>query len=67
MSDSSEQLPHKGRTPRQDATDESRDNSLEGAARDGREFARSHLLEELGRDPTVAEIDEWLQQHTEGY
>ncbi|MDT5158256.1 MAG: hypothetical protein QOC61_1483 [Acidobacteriota bacterium] len=67
MSDSSEQLPHEDKTPGQDATDASGDNSLEGAARDGREFARSHLLEELGRDPTVAEIDEWLQQHTEGY
>jgi hypothetical protein len=67
LGDSSEQLPHEGTTPGQDATDASGDDSLEGAARDGREFARSRLLEEMGRDPTDEEIDEWLQQHTEGY
>jgi hypothetical protein len=67
MADSSDQLPHEGTTPGQDAADASGDDSLEGAARDGRELARSRLLEELGRDPTDEEIDEWLREQTEGY
>jgi hypothetical protein len=42
-------------------------NSLEDAARDGREVAGARLREELGREPTEAEIDDWLQRQTEGY
>jgi DNA-directed RNA polymerase specialized sigma subunit len=41
--------------------------TLADAARDEREVARERLREELNRDPTDAEIDEWLRQHTEGY
>ena len=41
--------------------------SLADAARDGREVAASRLRDELNRDPTDAEVDEWLRQHTEGY
>ena len=41
--------------------------TLEDAARDEREVAARRLREELSRDPTDEEIDEWLRQHTEGY
>lgn len=43
------------------------DHELEDAARDERDYVRQRLLEELGRDPTQEELDEWLRQHTEGY
>ena len=43
------------------------DHELEDAARDEREYVRQRLLEELGREPTQSELDEWLRQHTEGY
>lgn len=41
--------------------------SLEDAARDGREVAAGRLRQELGRDPSDEEIDDWLRRHTEGY
>jgi hypothetical protein len=31
------------------------------------EYLHQRLREELGREPTEAELDEWLRQHTEGY
>jgi hypothetical protein len=40
---------------------------LEDAARSEREYVRQRLREELGREPTDEELDEWLRQHTEGY
>ena len=43
------------------------DDSLEDAVREEREYVRSRLREELQREPTEEEIDEWLRQHTEGY
>ena len=42
-------------------------DTLADAARDEREVAASRLRDELNRDPTDAEIDEWLRHHTEGY
>lgn len=53
-------------------TDNESDNavtgdSLEDAVRDGREHARGCLRDELKRDPTEDEINEWLRQQTEGY
>ncbi len=42
-------------------------SELERAASEEREFVRRLLQAELGRNPTEAEIDEWLRQHTEGY
>lgn len=42
-------------------------DTLDDAARDETEYARSRLSDELGREPTDAEIDEWLRDHTEGY
>jgi DNA-directed RNA polymerase specialized sigma subunit len=41
--------------------------TLADAARDEREVAAQRLRDELNRDPTDAEIDEWLRRHTEGY
>ena len=43
------------------------DNTLEGAARDSREYVRERLREELGRAPSDEEVSEWLREHTEGY
>ena len=43
------------------------DASLDDAARSEREYVRTRLLEELKREPTESEVDEWLRQHTEGY
>jgi hypothetical protein len=40
---------------------------LEDAARAEREYVRQRLREELQREPTEEEVDEWLRQHTEGY
>ena len=31
------------------------------------EYLHQRLREELGREPTEEELDEWLRQHTEGY
>jgi hypothetical protein len=42
-------------------------DSLEDAARDGREVAAERLRQELGRDPSGEEVDDWLRRHTEGY
>ncbi|MBC8030012.1 MAG: hypothetical protein H7Z16_07865 [Pyrinomonadaceae bacterium] len=30
-------------------------------------YLHQRLREELGREPTEDELDEWLRQHTEGY
>jgi hypothetical protein len=43
------------------------DAPLEDAARAEREYVRQRLREELNRQPTEEEVDEWLRQHTEGY
>ena len=40
---------------------------LDDAARGEREYVRRRLREELQREPTESELDEWLRQHTEGY
>lgn len=41
--------------------------TLADAARDEREVAAQRLRDELNRDPSDEEIDEWLRRHTEGY
>jgi hypothetical protein len=46
---------------------ENTDAPLDDAGRNEREYVRRRLGEELGREPTEQEIDEWLRQHTEGY
>jgi hypothetical protein len=40
---------------------------LDDAAQSEREYVRQRLREELKREPTDSELDEWLRQHTEGY
>ena len=67
MGDSSESGPRDGTTEGQDAPDTTGGDTLADAARDEREVAASRLRDELNRDPTDAEIDEWLRHHTEGY
>lgn len=46
---------------------EDADAELEDAARSERHYVRERLREELKREPTEQEVDEWLRQHTEGY
>ncbi|HEX8501132.1 MAG TPA: hypothetical protein VF659_11135 [Pyrinomonadaceae bacterium] len=65
MGDSSESGPRAGETNEQE--EPAGGDTLEDAARDGREVAAGRLREELGRGPSDEEIDEWLQRHTEGY
>ena len=47
--------------------DEDGDAPLDDAARGERDYVRRRLREELQREPTESELDEWLRQHTEGY
>lgn len=51
----------------EDVTDEDSGSTLEDAARDERRYVRERLREELEREPTDQEIDDWLRKHTEGY
>ena len=67
MGDSSESEPQAGTAEGQSAESPVGGDTLEDAERDGREVAASRLRDELNRDPTDAEIDEWLRRHTEGY
>jgi hypothetical protein len=46
---------------------EGSDTGLDDAAQNEREYVRHRLREELKREPTEAELDEWLRRHTEGY
>ena len=43
------------------------DAGLEDAARNEHEYLRRRLREELKREPTEEELNEWLRQHTEGH
>jgi hypothetical protein len=43
------------------------DATLEDAAEREQEYLRRRLREELGREPTEEELNEWLREHTEGY
>lgn len=40
---------------------------LEEVAEGEHEYLHNRLREDLGREPTEAELNEWLRQHTEGY
>jgi len=46
---------------------EETDSSLQETARVERDYLRRRLREELQREPTDEELNEWLRQHTEGY
>lgn len=43
------------------------DASLEETAARERDYLRGRLRDELGREPSEEELDEWLRKHTEGY
>ena len=43
------------------------DDELESVAREEREFVRQRLTQDLGRQPTDEELNEWLREHTESY
>jgi hypothetical protein len=43
------------------------DGSLNEAAETERDYVRRRLRDELGREPSEEEVDEWLRRHTEGY
>ena len=49
------------------AEQKSTDAPLEEAVRQEHEYLRKRLREELQREPTEEELNEWLRQHTEGY
>ena len=42
-------------------------NKLEDVAQTEHAYLHRRLREDLGREPTEEELDEWLRQHTEGY
>ncbi|MGH9872734.1 MAG: hypothetical protein ACRD9S_09735 [Pyrinomonadaceae bacterium] len=42
-------------------------NKLDDVAQTEHEYLHQRLSEDLGREPTEEELDEWLRQHTEGY
>jgi hypothetical protein len=46
---------------------EGEDASLEDAAKGEREYVERRLRDDLGREPSEEEVDEWLRRHTEGY
>jgi hypothetical protein len=43
------------------------DGKLVDVAQTEHEYLHQRLREDLGREPTEEELDEWLRQHTEGY
>ena len=53
----------------QDDKDEPIANGTElgAVAETEHEYLHQRLREELGREPTEDELDDWLRQHTEGY
>jgi hypothetical protein len=52
---------------RKDIERDAESSELENAARAEHEFLHQRLREQLGREATEEELDEWLRQHTEGY
>lgn len=43
------------------------DSSLEALVNQEQTLARRNLQNELGREPTQKEVDEWINAHTESY
>ena len=43
------------------------DATLEDVAEHEHEYLRQRLRDELQREPTEEELNEWLREHTEGY
>jgi hypothetical protein len=48
-------------------SNEDEEFELADAVQDEEQFVRDKLKEELGREPSQEEIDEWLREHTESY
>ncbi|HKP45509.1 MAG TPA: hypothetical protein VJT50_02850 [Pyrinomonadaceae bacterium] len=46
---------------------DNQNSELNEVARDERESLKQQLRQEVGREPTTEELDDWLRQHTEGY
>ena len=44
-----------------------KETELSEVAEHEHEYLHERLRQELGREPTEKELDEWLRQHTEGY
>lgn len=42
-------------------------NKLADVAQTEHNYLHQRLRDDLGREPTESELDEWLRQHTEGY
>jgi DNA-directed RNA polymerase specialized sigma subunit len=42
-------------------------SELKDVAETEREYLHERLRQELDREPTEEELNEWLRQHTEGY
>ncbi|MGH9942655.1 MAG: hypothetical protein ACRD9R_09915 [Pyrinomonadaceae bacterium] len=57
----------KAERPDDTSTENSNSPGLEEAARSEHEYLRGRLRDELGREPSEEELNEWLRQHTEGY
>ena len=47
--------------------DQQKQTDLSDAVNGEQDFLRTRLTEELGREPTQEELDEWLREHTESY
>lgn len=43
------------------------DATLEDVAEGERDYLRQRLRDDLGREPSEEELNEWLREHTEGY
>ena len=43
------------------------EQGLETAVRAEREYVRQNLREQLDREPSEEELDEWLREHTESF
>jgi hypothetical protein len=51
----------------EDAEHADANEKLEDVAQTEHAYLHQRLREDLGREPTEEELDEWLRQHTEGY
>jgi hypothetical protein len=51
----------------EDKKQASGESELERVAETEHEYLHQRLKDELGREPTEEELNEWLRQHTEGY
>lgn len=50
-----------------DIMEEDKSSDLKDVAQTEHEYLHERLSQELGREPTEEELDEWLRQHTEAY